>query len=91
MKTLSKKAKRELAAIAALRDEDIDTSDIPELTEEQLRKAVRGRMYRPVKKPVSLRLDADVIEWLKAQGAGYQTRVNSILRNLMLRSRKKAV
>lgn len=91
MKALSKKAKRELAAIAALCDEDIDTSDIPELTEEQLRKAIRGRMYRPVKKPVSLRLDADVIEWLKAQGSGYQTKVNSILRNLMLRSRKKAV
>jgi uncharacterized protein (DUF4415 family) len=63
----------------------IDTSDIPELTEEQMRRAVRGRMYRPVKRPVTMRLDADIIEWLKQQGPGYQTKANGILRAEMLR------
>lgn len=46
----------------------------------------RGRFYRPVKRPVTLRLDADVIAWLKKDGPGYQTRANRILRTEMLRS-----
>jgi uncharacterized protein (DUF4415 family) len=44
--------------------------------------------YRPIKKPVTLRLDADVIAWFKARGRGYQTRINRALRGLMLRERK---
>jgi uncharacterized protein (DUF4415 family) len=80
---------KQLKAIAALRDEQIDTSDIPELTEEQLRRAVRGQMYRPIKKPVTMRLDMDVIEWLKREGPGYQTKANSLLRREMLRSYRK--
>ena len=76
---------RELRALAAMPNKAIDTSDIPELTEEQMRRAVRGRMYRPVKRPVTMRLDADIIEWLKQQGPGYQTKANSILRSEMLR------
>jgi uncharacterized protein (DUF4415 family) len=88
MKKLKDKQRRkELAAIAAIPDEQIDTSDIPELTDEQLSSAVRGRMYRPVKKPVTMRLDADVILWLKSQGPGYQTKANRLLRAEMLRSR----
>ena len=47
--------------------------------------AVRGRFYRPVKKAVSLRLDADVIAWLKKDGEGYQTRANQMLRERMLK------
>ena len=77
---------KQLKAIAALRDEQIDTSDIPELTDEQLERAVRGQMYRPIKKPVTMRLDMDVIEWLKREGRGYQTKANSLLRREMLRS-----
>jgi uncharacterized protein (DUF4415 family) len=45
-------------------------------------------LYRPIKKPVTLRLDADVLMWFKAQGRGYKTRINRILRGLMLKSRK---
>jgi uncharacterized protein (DUF4415 family) len=75
-----------LEALAALPDSEIDTSDIPELSEEQLRTAVRGQMYRPRKQPVSMRLDADVIAWLKAGGPGYQTKANRILRGEMLRN-----
>ena len=44
-----------------------------------------GGMYRPIKKPVTLRLDADVIAWFKAQGRGYQTRINRALRDAMLK------
>jgi uncharacterized protein (DUF4415 family) len=47
-----------------------------------------GRWYRPIKQPVTLRLDADVIAWFKARGRGYQTRINRALRELMLRERK---
>ena len=87
MKKLTDRQRRkELAAIAAIPDEQIDTSDIAELTDEQLSNAVRGQMYRPVKKPVTKRLDADVIHWLKSQGPGYQTKANRLLRAEMLRS-----
>jgi len=64
---------------------EIDTSDIPELTQDFWKNAVRGRFYRPVKQAVSLRLDADVIAWLKKDGAGYQTRANQVLRERMLK------
>lgn len=57
--------KRELAALAAMPDDAIDTSDIPELPLAAWKEAVRGRFYRPVKRAVSLRLDADVIARLK--------------------------
>ena len=87
MKRLSSKERqRQLRAIAALPESQIDTSDIPELTSELMRSAVRGAMYRPVKKPVTMRLDADVIAWLKKGGRGYQTKANRLLREEMLRS-----
>jgi uncharacterized protein (DUF4415 family) len=63
---------------------EIDTSDIPELPAGAWKDAVPGRFYRPVKKAVSLRLDADVIAWLKKDGKGYQTRANRVLREKML-------
>jgi uncharacterized protein (DUF4415 family) len=65
-------------------DSEIDTSDIPELTEEQFRTAVRGKFYRPVKAQITAMVDMDVLAWLKSQGAGYQTRMNAILRREML-------
>jgi uncharacterized protein (DUF4415 family) len=77
--------KRELAELKALDGRPIDTSDIPEWTEEMWKRAVRGKFYRPVKKAVSLRLDADVIAWLKKDGKGYQTRANRVLREKMLK------
>lgn len=86
---LTAKQKRELAAIAALPDDQIDTSDIPELPPGAWQDAVRGRFYRPVKQSVSLRLDADVVAWLKKPGKGYQTRVNHILRERMLAEIRK--
>ena len=76
----------ELRVIAEKPDSDIDFSDIPPMTEAQWATAVRGRFYRPIKKPMTIRLDADVLAWLKGQGAGYQTRLNAILRDAMLHS-----
>jgi uncharacterized protein (DUF4415 family) len=46
-------------------------------------------LYRPVKKPVTLRLDADVVEWFQRDGRGYQTRINRVLRKVMIEERKK--
>ena len=77
-----------MADLAAMPDEEIDTADIPEITDWS--KAVVGRFYRPVKETVTIRLDADVLDWLKQGGKGYQTRVNGILRAVMERQRKKA-
>jgi uncharacterized protein (DUF4415 family) len=74
----------ELAALVRLRDEDIDTSDIPEITDWS--KAVVGKFYRPMKSSVTIRLDADVLDWLKRSGRGYQTRINALLRQAMHRT-----
>jgi uncharacterized protein (DUF4415 family) len=49
-----------------------------------------GRLYRPVKKPVTLRLDADVLMWFKGEGRGYQTRINRALRLVMMKEKKAA-
>jgi uncharacterized protein (DUF4415 family) len=75
----------EIRKLAGLPDSEIDTSDIPELTEEQLKNAVRGRFYRPVKQQITARLDSDVLHWLKSQGKGYQSRMNDILCREMMK------
>jgi len=72
---------RELAALVRLREEDVDMSDIPEVRDWS--KAVVGRFYRPIKEPVTLRIDLDVLGWLKSEGPGYQTRINMLLRAAM--------
>ena len=77
-----------LKRLAALPDSEIDTSDIPELTAEQWKHAVRGRFYRPVKQQITARVDADVLDWLKSHGKGYQSRINAILRREMLAAHK---
>ena len=74
-----------LKRLAEMPDSEIDTSDIPELTDEQWKNAVRGRFYRPVKQQITARLDSDVLHWLKSQGKGYQSRMNEILRREMLK------
>ena len=68
-----------------------DFSDAPELTDEQLAQMRPSHLrnmenYKPIKKTVNVRLDADVIEWLQSEGRGYQTRMNAILREAMLHS-----
>jgi len=76
--------RRRLEKLFSRPDSEIDTSDIPELTEKFWQNAVRNPYYRPLKKQLTLRLDADVIAWLRRQGKGYQTRTNALLRDAML-------
>ena len=64
----------------------IDFSDIPPLDDAFWKNAVRNPFYRPTKTTTTVRLDSDVLLWLKRQGKGYQTRLNAILREAMLRS-----
>ncbi len=85
---LSKDQQEEIRALQEMPDEEIDYSDIPPVTDWS--KAVVGRFYRPIKETVTIRLDADVLDWLKQGGKGYQTRVNKILRAVMEQQRKKA-
>lgn len=87
-KGLTKEQQEELKVLQELPDEEIDYSDIPPVTDWS--GAVVGRFYRPVKETVTIRLDADVLDWLKKGGKGYQTRVNKILRAVMERQRNKA-
>jgi uncharacterized protein (DUF4415 family) len=79
-----------LEALAARPDSEIDFSDIPEMTDEQWKTAERGHFYRPVKRQITARVDADVLEWLKSQGKGYQSRINAILRREMLTALRAA-
>jgi uncharacterized protein (DUF4415 family) len=81
MKKLSREQKRDIAAIRTMKDEDIDLSDMPEVLDWS--KAEIGKFYRPPKRSVTMRLDGDVIAWLKSYGKGYQTRVNLLLRHAM--------
>jgi uncharacterized protein (DUF4415 family) len=76
--------KRKLAKLAARPDSEIDFSDIPPLKESFWKNAVRNPFYRPVKQQLTVRLDADVVAWLRRQGKGYQTRLNRMLRKSML-------
>jgi uncharacterized protein (DUF4415 family) len=78
---LSPELMAEMTLLEAMTNEEIDTADIPEETEWS--GAVRGRFYRPVKKLRSVRLDADVIDWFKSSGGGYQTRINAALREYL--------
>jgi uncharacterized protein (DUF4415 family) len=84
MKRLTPAQKRDIAAVSARRDEDIDLSEMPEVVDWS--GAEIGKFYRPPKKAVTMRLDTDVLEWLKSYGSGYQTRVNLLLRHAMASS-----
>jgi uncharacterized protein (DUF4415 family) len=87
---LTGKQRTTLRSLATRPNSEIDTSDIPEMTDEQWKHARRGHFYRPVKRQITARVDADVLDWLKTQGKGYQTRINAILRREMLKSLKSA-
>ena len=79
---LARKQRRELKRLAELPDEDIDTGDIAEVVDWS--GAKRGLFYRPVKKQLTLRLDADILAWFRnkaERGRGYQTAINEALRD----------
>jgi len=77
---MSKDSKTDWDSLHKMSDAEIDTSDIPELGDDFFRNA---ELRNPVKKAVTIRLDADVLEWFKGQGTGYQTRINQLLRHYM--------
>jgi uncharacterized protein (DUF4415 family) len=89
MKKLADARKREIAAIAAKTDATIDFSEMPEVV--NWTGAEVGLFYWPVKLPVTMRLDDDVIEWLTSYGRGYQTKANLLLRHAMEASRSAVV
>ncbi len=86
---ISAKLLEELKALEAMPERTIDFSNAPEVLDWS--NAERGKYFRPVKKLLSVRLDADVIEWFKNRGSGYQTRINAALREYMLSNGKKSV
>jgi uncharacterized protein (DUF4415 family) len=85
---LTRNQAKQIRALKRMKDEDIDFRDIPELTGDE--KFVIGKFYRPIKKSLTIRIDADVLAWVKKQGKGYQTRINSYLRRAMESAQKKA-
>lgn len=84
MNKVPESIRKELAALAAKPESEIDFSDLPATTEQDWQGAERGKFYRPIKQQLTVRIDADVLEWLKSQGKGYQSRLNDILRTAML-------
>ncbi len=74
----------ELEALRAMGDEAVDTSDIPALPETFWQNAVRNPFYKPTKTSTTVRIDSDVLAWLRSGGKGYQSRINAILRREML-------
>ena len=84
---LSERSKAELARLATMRDEDIDYSDAPPLDDSFWKNAVRNPFFRPIKQQLTIRLDADVLDWLKSGGKGWQTKLNYHLRQAMERER----
>jgi uncharacterized protein (DUF4415 family) len=81
---MTEERKAELKALSEMSDSEIDYSDIPALTDTFWENAVRGKFYRPTKTHTSVRIDSDVMLWLKSKGKGYQTRLNEILRRAMI-------
>jgi uncharacterized protein (DUF4415 family) len=71
--------------VDALKDEDIDFSDTPEVSPEMFARALVRRGLKPTARKVqlTLRLDSDVLEWFRKQGQGYQTKINALLRAYM--------
>ena len=82
---ISKKSRTNWKRIDALKDEDIDLSDIPEVSPAMFAKAIVRRGLKPVsrKAQLTLRVDSDVLDWYRRQGQGYQTKINALLRAYM--------
>ena len=81
---ISNTSPTDFTRLDAMQDQDIDLSDVPEITPEMFAKAIVRHGLNPrVKKQLTLRLDSDVLDWFKRQGRGYQTRINALLRAYM--------
>jgi uncharacterized protein (DUF4415 family) len=74
---------QDLQRLDAIKDKNIDYSDIPELKDDFFKRAKHVSQFRKEKQRITMRLDSDVLEWLKQMGSGYQSRANMILRAAM--------
>ena len=81
MSKVTKRQRKEIEKLAKRPEHEIDTSEIAEIVD--FTGAVRGRFYRPIKKQITLRLDADLLAWFRSFGDKYQTRINAALREYM--------
>lgn len=89
---LTEAQKAEIAALKARPEDDVDTSDIPELTEEFWQNAVRNPYFKPIKQQLTLRLDSDLVAWFKRRapdGRGYQSAINKALRDYVTKQDHK--
>ncbi|WP_027169910.1 BrnA antitoxin family protein [Mesorhizobium sp. WSM3224] len=90
---LTEVQKAEIAALKARSEDDVDTSDIPELSEEFWQSAVRNPYFKPIKQQLTLRLDSDLVAWFKRRtpdGRGYQSAINKALREYVAKQDRKA-
>ncbi|AWK14571.1 BrnA antitoxin family protein [Candidatus Fukatsuia symbiotica] len=83
---LTTEQQAELKTLKTMPDESIDYSDSPRLDDVFWKNAVQNPLYKPTKTSTTVRVDSDVIAWLRSEGKGYQTRINTILREAMIRS-----
>jgi uncharacterized protein (DUF4415 family) len=86
---LTEEQRAELEALASKPDDAIDYTDMGPLDDDFWKNAARSPFHKPLKQQLTVRLDADVIAWMKAKGRGYQTKINKILRAAMLDELKK--
>ena len=82
---LTDEQRARLSLLAKIPDSEIDYSDIPSMGDAFWKSAIRNPFYKPTKQATTVRIDADVQLWLKSTGKGYQTRINAILRDAMMR------
>jgi uncharacterized protein (DUF4415 family) len=83
----TKEQRMELEKLRQMKDKDIDLTEMPELGDKFFKNAVQRNLYRPVKMSTTVRIDGEIIAWLKSYGKGYQTKINAILRDAMIRDR----
>lgn len=84
-KTTSRKSETDWKRIDAMKDEDIDFTDTPEVPPEMFARGIIRRGLKPVRRKdqLTLRVDSDVVAWYRKQGSGYQTKINALLRAYM--------
>jgi uncharacterized protein (DUF4415 family) len=89
---LTPEMQAELDALAALPEDQIDTNDIQEAPLANMMTGERGRYFRPTKTSITIRLDADLVDWFrtKTENGGYQTEINRVLRRHMIETIKNA-
>ena len=84
-RSTSKKSGSDFDRLSVMKDSEIDTSDLPEVSPRQFARAIvrRGLRPMPAKAQLTIRVDRDVLAWFRKQGRGYQTRINTLLRAYM--------